>query len=248
MTTSTYHGLLNHLVKANIAALIMDKNGRVHHYNQLCTPFQTKEQPLYWKDFCLNGQQQWPQAGDYAFYWPSVGQTSMAQIALTVLHDSGLCLVLFLTLAKQQRPTSAFTSRAALAARLTPQTLGFILYAPYLKHCFWSEQAAALHDEQAPYYSRLTLSQLLKWYPYAQRDRLLYALLECERSQTPQQVSLPIAHSNKLIRYLWLSLPINGKPLTCAFIRPVGKVTSRGELKQQGRQQKMANYRLSVVD
>ncbi|HLV47981.1 MAG TPA: hypothetical protein VKY35_02850 [Aliidiomarina sp.] len=215
MVTQHYTALLNCFAEADVAALIMDEKGRVYQWNTLSIPLRHTSQHSHWQDFCFNHDKQIPKSGEPVVYWHANRKVTAAKLIRTKLQDSGLILALFINCEDID---------------LQPEKLGFVLYAPHLKQCFWSEFAAELHDEQAPYYSRQSVSQFLQWYAPHQRDRLLYALLECERSHLPQQVTLRVAHSEKQIRYLWMTLPINGKPLTCAFIRSIEPVNIEKKL------------------
>lgn len=206
MLNEHYSALLNRLANVDVAALIMDQAGRVYQWNSLSLPFRQSGHGSHWQDFCLNHDSHLPSSGAPVVYWNTARKATAARLVTTALHESGYILALFIDHEDIVDSSSQ---------------LGFVIYAPYLKQCFWSEYAASLHDEQAPYYHRQTIKQFLQWYAPHQRDRLLYALLECEQSHQPQQVTLRVAHSGKRLRYLWVTLPINGKPLTCAFVRSV---------------------------
>ncbi len=210
MLNQHYTALLNRLAKVNVAALIMDQAGRVYQWNALSIPFRQSRgqtsQHSHWQDFCFNHDSQIPTSGAPVVYWNTAHKATTATLVTTTLQASSYILALFINF---EEPETCHNK------------LGFVLYAPCSHQCFWSEYAAELHDESAPYYSRQHIKQLLQWYHPHQRDRLLYALLECESTHQPQQVTLAVAHSGKQLRYLWMTLPINGKPLTCAFIRSV---------------------------
>lgn len=211
MESPNYTALLSRLASVNVAALIMDHTGRVYQWNALSVPFRQSGANSHWQDFCFNHDTQLPLSGAPVVYWNAERKATAARLITTALHESGFTLALFL----DQDECSSQQGK-----------LGFVIYEPYLKQCFWSEYAAALHDEYAPYFNCQKLKQFLQWYAPHQRDRLLYAILECEQTHLPQQVTLRVAHSNKRLRYLWLTLPINGKPLTCAFIRSVVQVSA----------------------
>ncbi|MCO4320100.1 hypothetical protein [Aliidiomarina quisquiliarum] len=206
MLNQHYSALLNRLAEVKVAALIMDQAGRVYQWNSLSIPFRQSGQGSHWQDFCLNHDTHLPRSGATVVYWNTTRKATAARLITTALQESGFTLALFIDHEEINNPIDK---------------LGFVMYAPCLKQCYWSEYAAELHDEQAPYYHRQSMQQFLQWYTPHQRDRLLYALLECEQTHQPQQVTLRVAHSGKRLRYLWVTLPINGKPLTCAFVRGV---------------------------
>lgn len=201
-----YHAFLNYLAAADVAALIMDNQGRVLAHNPLSQAVRLHKGQRHWQDHCLNSQGPRPHSGQTVVYWHPKYKATAARLVTTKLQDSGLVLALFLN---------------AEDISSIQQQLGFVLYYPQDNACYWSDYAASLHEESAPYYSKLSMQHFLQWYVPHQRDRLLYAMLECERAHKAQQVTLRIAHSGRWVRYLWLTLPINGKPLTCAFIRQV---------------------------
>jgi len=204
MPMQHYHAFLSYLAAADVAALIMDSQGRVLAHNPLSQPVRQQPGLQYWQDHCLNYHEKPPVSGQTVVYWHPVYKATTARLVRTKLQDSGLILALFLN-----------TEDICL----TQQQLGFVLYHPQANACYWSLKAARLHGESATHYNKLSMQHFLQWYAPHQRDRLLYAILECENTHKAQQVTLQIAHSGKWLRYLWLTIPINDKPLTCAFIR-----------------------------
>lgn len=206
MQMQHYHAFLSYLAAADVAALIMDQQGQVLAHNAISQAVRSRKGKHRWQDYCLNYHGTPPTSGQTVVYWHSKYKATTARLIKTKLQDSGLVLALFLN---------------ADDIASTQQDFGFVLYHPSQNACFWSDYAATLHDECAPYYHKQSMQHYLQWYLPHQRDRLLYAILECERTHKAQQVTLRIAHSGKWIRYLWMTLPVNGKPLTCAFIRQV---------------------------
>lgn len=203
-----FHALLGQFRKLGVVALITDNAGRVLDSNLLAKAMR-RQQVLFCNDFCLNQVEPLPASGKLIVYKDSEQRARSATVVSTRINERGDHLILF------------------IEPQLDPiQALGFIIYDASQQDCYWSQRASLMHGERI-YQAKQPITQFLRWYAPAQRDRLLYAILQCEQSHCPQQVSLDIAYSRQRIRYLWLTLPIQGKPITCAFIRtlPTGNTT-----------------------
>ncbi|MCC5855351.1 MAG: hypothetical protein JJU10_06675 [Idiomarina sp.] len=203
LTQPAYTGLLNTLARASIAALLIDGQGRVTQWNACCKPRYPERSEKCWADFCFHAKSRFPEHGSAAILLSEQEHVRAGYVIITRLLEQppGILLVMHV------EQLWADNDR-----------LGFVIYHAETQRCFWSAHAAELHEEGEEQ-SRFHVREFLQWYEPAQRDRLLYAMMACEETQQPQQVSLRIAHSGKRIRYLWLTLPVNGKPLTCGFIR-----------------------------
>lgn len=202
-----YSALLHTLAEECLPAFILNQNGIVLAKNAQCERVKTTTQKSYWHDFCINQPEfqaePLPHAGQSIAYLNNAREVQVGTLLMTKLDADGHHIFAFIIPIQHQ----------------SEEPLGFMIFEAQKQLCFWSEQASEIHDESPRYGTKQNLHQFLSWYEPCQRDRLLYAMLQCEKTHTPQQVTLKIAHSQQKIRYLWLTLPIQGKPLTCAFVR-----------------------------
>ncbi|CUS48673.1 MAG: protein of unknown function DUF1314 [Idiomarinaceae bacterium HL-53] len=204
-----YQMLLKTLEEEQLPAFILNEQGYVVDTNAHCELVRHHKNEPLWHDYCLNqpelSAKPLPHAGQSVAYLNQQREVQVGTLLMTQLDDRAQRIFAFIIPLQHETATP----------------LGFMIFEAQQQLCYWSEQTSELHDEAPQYGTRQNLHQFLKWYEPRQRDRLLYAMFTCEQTHLPQQVTLNIAHSKKRIRYLWMTLPIQGKSLTCAFIRAV---------------------------
>ncbi|RTE87529.1 MULTISPECIES: hypothetical protein [Gammaproteobacteria] len=204
-----YNALLRTLEDECLPAFILSQKGFVLAVNNQCERVRTTPTRTCWHDYCLNQpdfeSKALPHKGQSIAYLNTAREVQVGTLLMTKLDAGGHHIFAFIIPIQHDQD----------------EPLGFMIFEAQKQLCFWSDQASELHDESPRYGTKQNLQQFLSWYEPCQRDRLLYAMLQCEKTHVPQQVTLKIAHSKQKIRYLWLTLPIQDKPLTCAFIRAV---------------------------